>query len=145
MNLGEATSLVSAIATVVTAVIACRAARIAYKTLHSWKDKEKFMQLVRLKRSIFSYRQRVEHLSVFQHDHDKINDYLLNVLQPSLTDVYHEMKLVGYKEGVSEEFKIFEVLYEAQKEYMESHLDSNKLLDGAVKLQKKIEVDYQGM
>ncbi|ENU2083024.1 hypothetical protein ACE6ZS_004742, partial [Salmonella enterica] len=54
----------AAIATVITAVITGLALCVAFKTLHSWKDKEKFMQLVRVKRSFFAYRQKVESMPI---------------------------------------------------------------------------------
>ncbi|EPH2695099.1 hypothetical protein WJG45_002392 [Klebsiella aerogenes] len=143
MNFDQSISLISAIATVSAAVIACIAAWIGYKTLNSWKDKERFMQLVRLKRSIFTYRQRIEHISVFNHDNHKINEYILNVLQPALTDVYHEMRLAGFEEGESKEYKLFESLFSAQQEYMSSHLDYGSLINSAIELQKAIDIDYK--
>lgn len=143
MTIDQSISLISTIATVLTTATAWIAAWIGYKTLNSWKDKEKFMQLVRLKRSIFTYRQRIEHIHVFKHDNHKINEYLLNVLQPALTDVYHEMRLAGFEEGDSKEYKLFEKLFEAQQEYMQSHLSYGSLISSAVELQRAIDIDYQ--
>ncbi|EAM2672891.1 hypothetical protein EWO26_23535, partial [Salmonella enterica] len=50
---------VSALASVVTVIITGFAAIIAFRTLNSWKDKERLMQLVRVKRAIFAYRLKV--------------------------------------------------------------------------------------
>ncbi|MCX9003456.1 hypothetical protein NLN86_17555 [Citrobacter portucalensis] len=56
------------IATVITAVITGLALYVAFKTLLSWKDKEKFMQLMRVKRSVFAYRQKIESMPNLMND-----------------------------------------------------------------------------
>ncbi|EEH5429262.1 hypothetical protein GWS32_14630, partial [Salmonella enterica] len=66
----------AAIATVITAVITGCALRVAIKTLHSWKDKEKFIQQVRLKRAILEYRQKIESIKNLNNDHLKINEHV---------------------------------------------------------------------
>ncbi|EHJ7977364.1 hypothetical protein QSZ85_000654 [Escherichia coli] len=133
---------VSAFASIITAGITAYAARIAFKTLHSWKEKEKFLQLVRLKRAIFAYRQKVESISSFKHDNKRINDHVLNVLQPALSDIFHEMKLSGFKEKQCSEFDLFDALFEAQKNYEESQINYDDLLICAIDLQKAIEISF---
>lgn len=140
MNISDKISLVSSI---VTAAITLSAAVIAFKTMNSWKDKEKFMQLVRLKRAIFSYRQKIETITSFNHDSKKINDYILNTLQSALSDVYHEMKLAGFEEGNSMEFKLFSRLWDSQRAYQESQLDYGSLLNSAIELQESIKVNFK--
>ncbi|EID9932648.1 hypothetical protein LCS18_002616 [Salmonella enterica] len=136
---------ISAIAATVTMAITWGALIIARKTLYSWKDKEKFMQLVRLKRAIFSYRQKVESVTTFNHDNKKINDYILNTLQSALSDVYHELKLAGFEESNSTEFQLFNKLWNAQKEYQQSQLNYASLLKGAVELQESIKVSFKNI
>lgn len=143
MNISDKISLFSAVTSFVTAIITFFAVCIAYRTLHSWKDKERFMQLVKLKRAIFSYRQKVEHITAFKHDNHKINEHLISVLHPALSDVYHEMKLAGFKENESEEFRLFDELFIAQQLYKDSQLDYDALLSCTVKLQGAIKVDFQ--
>lgn len=142
MNISDKISLGSSI---VTAVITISAAVIAFKTMNSWKDKERFMQLVRLKRTIFSYRQKVESITTFNHDNKKINDHILNTLQPALSDVYHELKLAGFEEINSTEFQLFNKLWNAQKEYQQSQLNYASLLNGAVELQESIKVCFKNI
>ena len=134
---------ISIVSSIVTATIAIVAATIAFKTMHSWKEKEKFTQLVRIKRAIFSYRQKIENITLLNHDNEKIKDHILNVLQPALADVYHEMKLAGYNEKNSLEFKAFGKAWDAQQDYLTTQLDYNSLLNGAVELQEAIKVSYQ--
>ncbi|EBE6611823.1 hypothetical protein CUK41_08035 [Salmonella enterica] len=132
----------AAIATVITAVITGLALCVAFKTLHSWKDKEKFMQLVRVKRSVFAYRQKVESMPNMKHDNAKINDYLQNVLQPALTDIFHEMELAGLKGDRCTEAQLFNELFAAQKKYEEDHLDWAYLFKCSIKLQEAIDVSF---
>lgn len=136
------TDWISAIAATATALITGYAVLIARKTLHSWKDKEKFMQLVKVNRAVFAYRQKVESMSLLNHDHDKIREYVQSVLQPSLSDIFHEMKLAGMEENNSEEFRLFAALFEAQQKHQESHAHFGKLLDSAVALQKAVTVSF---
>ncbi|MDM3270927.1 hypothetical protein [Citrobacter sp. Ce129] len=132
----------AAIATIITAVITGVAVYVAFKTLHSWKDKEKFMQLVRLKRAIFAYRQKIESITTLNHDHQKINEHVINVLQPALSNVYHEMKLAGFKEKECIEFKLFDAVWDSQKKYESSHMNYAELLNSAVELQEIIKIGF---
>lgn len=132
----------AAIAAIITAVITGLALYIAFKTLHSWKDKEKFMQLVRLKRAIFAYRQKIESITTLNHDPQKINEHVINVLQPALSNVYHEMKLAGFKETGCTEFELFEAVWGSQKRYESSHANYAELLSSAVELQEAIKISF---
>ncbi|MBP1520797.1 hypothetical protein IVU49_12325 [Salmonella enterica subsp. enterica serovar Worthington] len=130
------------IATVITAVITGCALRVAIKTLHSWKDKEKFIQQVRLKRAILEYRQKIESIKNLNNDHLKINEHVINVLQPALSNVYHEMKLAGFKENECIEFELFNIVWSSQQNYESSHMNYKELLDSAVELQKAIKINF---
>lgn len=140
--LSMAAAWISAIAASVTVFITGYALVIARRTLHSWKEHEKFMQLVRVKRAVFAYRQNVESMTLLEHDHDKIREYISNVLQPSLTDIFHEMKLADMNEKESPEFECFNALFEAQQKHQQSHANYRELLNCAVALQEKIEVSF---
>lgn len=142
MSINDYFDIAASVSNVLMFFITVFAVCIAYRTLHAWKDKEKFAQLVRLKRSIFSYRQKVENLGARSRDNHELNEYIVNVLQPVLSDIYHEMKLSGYDEDSSMEFKLFDEIFSAQGLYMESQLNSNVLLDNAVELQKAIKVSF---
>lgn len=135
-------SWISAIATAATVAITGYALVIARRTLYSWKDKEKFAQLVRVKRAVFAYRQKVESMTLLKHDNEKISLYIPNVLQPALTDVFHEMKLAGMDEKENLEFKYFDNLYKAQQKHEESHAHYGELLECAVALQEEIKVSF---
>ncbi|WP_312743933.1 hypothetical protein [Cedecea neteri] len=131
---------VAAISALITALITAAALYFAYKTLHSWKDKEKIMQMVRVKRAIFSYRQRVESIRFFNGDDQKIKEHLQNALQPSLSDIFNEMKLAGMEEGKCPEFELLDALVETQGMYERGQVGWSELFDRVVKLQRAIKV-----
>lgn len=131
---------VSAISALITVLITGVALYFAYKTLHSWRDKEKLMQMVRVKRAIFSYRQKVESIRFLKFDSQKINENVQNVLQPALSDIFHEMKLAGMEEGNCREFELFDALSAAQSQFEDSHVGWPELLNCTVELQKAIVV-----
>lgn len=131
---------VSALASVVTVIITGFAAIIAFRTLNSWKDKERLMQLVRVKRAIFAYRLKVEDILVFRQDNDKTSNYMNEVMQPALADIFHEMELAGLNDGEYTEVQLFNELFVAHNNYKESHLHWQGLLEAAVELQKSIKV-----
>ncbi|EQB8221274.1 hypothetical protein ACYUOO_004432 [Klebsiella aerogenes] len=131
---------VSAFASVVTVIITGFAAIIAFRTLNSWKDKERIMQLVRLKRAIFAYRMKVENISIFNMDGNKLSKYMDEVMQPALGDIFHELELAGFNDVKYNEVKLFNELFTAHNMYKKSHLDWHGLLDRTVELQKSIKV-----
>lgn len=132
-------TLISAFATVATAIITGLALLVARRTLHSWRCRERLMQLVRVKRAVFVYRQQIENIDPLIPDIDKL-EYVRQKLQPALTDIFHEMKLAGIEENKSYEFDIFDEIYHLQLKCSEGEFDFGKLLKTTIALQNAIVV-----
>ncbi|TBL40735.1 hypothetical protein EYZ01_05225 [Hafnia alvei] len=142
MTTSDTISAVSLIVGVFACGATVYAACMARKALNTWKENEKFTQLVRLKRAIFSYRQKLEKLKPQKKNNKELEEYIENILEPALADIFHEMKLCGYDEGGSEEFQLFNQLFEAQRECEVPQLNYKLLMSCILKLQKSINVDF---
>lgn len=135
-------TIVSCVASVVSVAITGGAAYMAWKTLKSWKEHEKYLQLLRLKRAIFSYQQKAQNLPVGSGDNTLINEYLVNVLIPASDDIYYEMMLYGVKDDGGEDITYFDRLFDAQSKYKDSQLNYKELIDSIKELKRYVEQWY---
>ncbi|EBY6852233.1 hypothetical protein D5952_19330 [Salmonella enterica subsp. enterica] len=132
-------TIVSACASVLSLFITGAAAFVAYRALKSWKEHEKYLQILRLKRAIFSYQQKVQKLPVDSRDNSLINEYMVNVLIPASDIIYYEMMLCGVKDDGGEDISYFNKLFDAQLKYKDSQLNYKELVDSIKELKKYVE------
>lgn len=124
---------ISALATVVTAII-------AYNASETWRKQEKLNQLVRLKRAVFRYRTYVESVGSLQNDPDGFDEYITNTMRPALGDIFHELVLAGLNGNECKQKKLFEEVFQNQRLFEVRDIKWATLLKSTVDLQESIEI-----
>jgi len=132
---------VAATGSVITALAAIYAACVAKKELSSWKDHEKQLQLVRLKRAVFSYRQAVESIIHLRTNKEKLNEELSIKMQSLLSEIFHELVLAGLDYKGCQQIQFFDALFEEHNLYKEGKASWGMVLKKTVDLQKSIETN----
>lgn len=132
---------VAASGSVITAFAAIYAACIAKKELSSWRDHEKQLQLVRLKRAVFSYRQAVESIIHPGTEKGKLNEELSSKMQPLLSEIFHELVLAGLDYKGCQQIQLFDALFKEHNLYKGGETSRGMVLKKAVDLQKSIETN----
>ncbi|HHK8149047.1 TPA: hypothetical protein ACQVIB_000275 [Serratia marcescens] len=135
---GMLAAVASALATIITTLVAGIAAWIAYRTMNSWKAQARQLQLVAVKRAIFKYRTEVEY---FLQSKDANNrEKFEREMRGPLTDIFHEMILAGYDSNDSPQGDLFDKLFEEHKLYVSNEAKLRDVFDSVIDLQGSIEV-----
>lgn len=125
---------------IVTVLVAIYGASVARQELSSWKEQQKLLQLVRLKRSVFTYRQKLEANISRSVNDEKFNEILRDELQPFLADIYHELVVAGLDSEEYEEAIIFRQLMDSHNLHMDGKAKWSDVYDKVAKLQLSIKV-----
>ncbi|WP_312463383.1 hypothetical protein [Pantoea endophytica] len=131
---------VAAISSLITGIVAFYAARLAKKELFSWKEQEKQLQLVRLKRAVFAYRQGLESRIKIHSDKELINAEFSNQMQTLLSDIFHELVLAGMDYEDCLQTKLFEELALAHNLHREGEVNWGDVFKKTIDLQQSIKV-----
>ncbi|WEP51451.1 hypothetical protein NMY27_09800 [Cronobacter dublinensis subsp. beijingensis] len=132
---------VASLCSLITGAVAIYAAILAKIELSSWKEHEKQLQLVRLKRSVFAYRQALESKIHLHADKEKINEEFSSKMQPLLSDIYHELVLAGLDYDGCLQTKLFDDLAQAHNLHRYGDVQWGVVFKKAVDLQKSINVN----
>ncbi|ELY2798350.1 hypothetical protein SNN58_004442 [Cronobacter dublinensis] len=129
-----------ALATLAAAGVALYAAKIARKEISNWKEQEKQLQLVRLKRAVFAYRQKLESLIYDVVDSAKINERFKNEMHSYLADIFNELVIAGLSNKDDVQAQLFKELVESHNKHRESAVSWGDVYEKATKLQQSINV-----
>lgn len=126
--------------TLITTCVATYAAIIAFKTLHSWKEQEKQKQLVRLKRAVFSYREKIE--SIYKSSaEDNHKAFFNNDVSQALTEIFHELLLAGFEGTDRVEEALFNELFRVHSLYSQGEVRLQEVFFAVIELQKSVKVE----
>ncbi len=128
------------VASLFTLAFAIYAAKTARHEISSWREQQKLLQLVRLKRAVFCYRQKLEENIFRAVDVDKFNEILREELQPLLAGIYHEFVLSGLDGKEGEQAQLFRQLMDSHNLQMKGTANWPDVYDKAAKLQQSIKV-----
>lgn len=129
---------VAAISSLVTVLVAIYAAHLAKKELVSWKEQEKQLQLVRLKRAVFAYRQGIEGAIYLLPDRKKLNEEFRSKIQPLLSDIFQELVLAGLDYEDCVQTKLFEELVQSHNRHRTEEVELQVVFSKVMELQKSI-------
>ncbi len=129
-----------AIATFAAAIVAVYAAFVAKREISSWKDQEKQLQLVRLKRAIFAYRQKLESFIYDSQDKTKLNERFKDEMQPYLSDIFHELVIAGLDGKGCKQAELFGELFKAHNHHREGEVSWGEVFKKVTELQMSIKV-----
>ncbi|EQC4552476.1 hypothetical protein ACY5GL_002857 [Cronobacter malonaticus] len=131
---------IGAASSIITVLLAVYAAHVARREISGWKQQQKLLQLVRLKRAVFAYRQKLEANIYRAADNKKINEILRDELQPLLAEIFQELVIAGLDSEECEQTKIFRQLMHAHNLHRDEKADWNEVYECAGKLQQSIKV-----
>lgn len=132
---------IAAIGSVATTVVAIYAAYVAKKELSSWKSHEEMLQMVRLKRAVFAYRQALESKIDPHADKKKHSEEFINKMQPLLSDIFHELALAGLDNEGCLQAKLFNDLAQAHNLHIDGEEKWAVVFKKAIELQKSLKDD----
>jgi hypothetical protein len=132
---------IAAFCSLITGLVAIYAAYLARRELSSWREHEKQLQLVRLKRAVFAYRQALESSINLHSDKQKLNEEFRNKMQPLLSDIYHELVLSGLDNEGCVQTKLFNDLAQSHNLHRDGDVNWGLVFRNAVDLQMSIKVD----
>lgn len=129
-----------AIATLIAAIVAVFAAVVAKSEISSWKDQEKQLQLVRLKRAIFAYRQKLESFIYDAVDKNNMNERFRDEMQSYLSDIFHELVIAGLDDKDCKQAQLFGELFKAHNQHREGEVNWGDVFKKVTELQVSIRV-----